>query len=1290
MSSDTVTVLTSLSHPLTKTIVKTETGMVTRTSQNVRFYKGDEIEVDGIRSFAALLEKISANAQKCVVRGAIAPGTNRARMLRRKFPKPDAGEVATLLEVPHHWLLCDFDGVELPPGFDPFANPPHTARFVASKLPECFRDASLWYQFTAGAGIKPGLHIRLGFWLDRPLGEDELKRWLAQKVAEQGRSRRSWFREYPVDPAFFGTAQPNYIAAPIIGAGATDPLTGRCNRSGFVAGDVDTVSVPHIEPRPERSATSGPSSTTEGGLTFAESLAAIGDHEGGQGCHTALRYAVALYWRFKVAEASPETLKRLLEARIADADWDAVAHSAEYLRNEIAGLDRLIDSIRGQQRESDRLEEEERTRAICPWPEAGLSLAEAEPILRRHVDQFFGQAVPEGIAQREEYEAALELYKEEVEARRRESAEVEFGLMDADELFADIDPDQPEAPRYAQHGIRITAGAGKTHAAIARIVADVETDGRSFVYSVPNHAKAEEVSIQLNEMAGAQIASVWQGIDRDDPSSLGAKMCRRAEMVKAVVKSSGSITDACGSPGRGFCPFHPAAGGPCAYRRQANEKPKVWVITHPTLATQPQPSMDEADALVVDEALGLGSYREDDLPLADFASARKVPSPLDGILTRVQRALGRVAPGTFVSRAPFEEEGVGPDLCDVALRCEAYGFERVAKAFSPASEDDAIISQVEAAGEANRYVLTRQAFWRALRQLLGSDDATSARMKMLPGEGAAIRIVIAVRPHPRWLERPVLHIDATLDPTIGRTWLPRLEMLADIRVEKGEGVIVQQIVDEKAVSYGRIIPGAGADKSAAKRSAQESNLKKIMRKIEVSAATDRHQAGATGCVVPKELEDQMEANWTLWGTRPANLGIVHFGDLRGRNNLENCRRLIVISRQEPQAREIERLVRAEFGRHPSPELAEGYYPARPIALRTGGNSRSVVKEAYHPDRSAGAVLRQIRDAEVAQAVHRARPVRRGKDRPLVIEIVSGVPVDIAVDSTGTFDDWLDTSPADLLLARGMWSDFWGHKQAVLFDLYPTAQAVRRGFQENLTASALRDELEPVIGGKGAQGPYKDTLIRRLGSFADAVFWPSYRYRVDGDRRSHVVAIDPSLHKDARSAWAARLGKSLAIFEQIERPAAAELGAPGDQVDGPPIIRLQRAPSIVSDIFGINRRDPAAPPLPAAPLHVRTHAGHVRFWADGGEGQPIVMRSKPAPTESRAPAEPLLTIEAISRRLGISSFALKNAMGRSRYRKLAAEDRDRAAIRWMTLRVGRDQFLSAVRSLADDIRRGTPG
>ena len=71
--------------------------------------------------------------------------------------------------------------------------------------------------------------MRLWFWLDTALSDDEAKVWL---------------RDAPVDLAVFNAVQPIYTAAPIFSDGRADPVPVR---SGIREGWVDSVSSPDIE-----------------------------------------------------------------------------------------------------------------------------------------------------------------------------------------------------------------------------------------------------------------------------------------------------------------------------------------------------------------------------------------------------------------------------------------------------------------------------------------------------------------------------------------------------------------------------------------------------------------------------------------------------------------------------------------------------------------------------------------------------------------------------------------------------------------------------------------------------------------------------------------------------------------------------------------------------------------------------------------------------------------------------------------------------------------------------------
>lgn len=1288
--TDTVTVLTSLDPPCAKAIYLKEDGTLEATGIKHAFeYKGVERRVNDLWSLADLLDELSEFTHKCIVRGGILPGVNRARMRRLKHAREGAS--ATLAEQSRYWLLVDIDQLPVPENVDLYRNVEETIRkHVLSRLPVVFHGASCWYQFTGGQGVKSGLNVRLAFYLDRPLSHAEIKTCLCRRRPLPGVPKKLWPKQFPIDPALYSAVQEHYVARPKILSGAWDPLAGVCERSGRIRGASDVVVVPDIsQMAQDREVSDAASPATAGGggeaSSFEEYLSQIGDHECGNGCHMALLSAAGYYFYKHGADASLARLKRHLLRRMRTAYWDPKKHPRDYIEGEIKRIDDLIDSTRGYQREAERVEEEKRAQAISPWPtEPEVTLVEGEALLQAATTRFFREVVPEGIKRRKAYGEARAAF--DAEMRDVSSAELEFGA-DADAIFSsDVGP--PEPPAFVQQGVKVTPGVGKTTAAERELVACAKATGQSGVIAVPTHSKAQETEANINKLAGEQIAATWRGISQDDPENAGEKMCRRAPVAVAVVKSSGSISDLCGSEKRGFCSFRDV----CGYRRQATRTPDIWVITHQLLATKPQETMADAHALVIDEAPGF-SIREDDLSLSDFSANRK-SDDLRAWLRRAGGVLDQIGPGEYLPRAPFEDDGFTSAVCSNLIRYEHHDYVKVAPAFNPADTDGVIEEKIEALAPANRQVEIRKAFWRELGIFLAGQEATAPRMRMSL-DGTAIRISSPRLPHPDWLNRPVLHLDATLNPLVVKTWLPLFELVADIRVERGCATL-HQIIDQ-AVSHGHVVPGSGLNQSAETRASQEASAQRIMRVTEVKAAKARRACKLYSSVFPKGTEDYVERTWKEWGTRPANLVLGHHNAVRGLNAFETSAVLVNLSRPEPRLADMEHQARILFNRHPRPSLGSGHYPRRTVALRTNVNAKVTIDETYHPDQWVDALLRQHRDAEVAQAIHRGRPVRRDVSRPLTIENISGVPVDFPVDTTGTLAEWLNVSPADILLARGMWPLSWEHKQVVLSDLYSTDEAARRGFSRNRTASQARGSLDGRLRGKSGQSPYNDSLIRDLPGFQEAMEWPVYRYKAVGAKRAHPVAFDPTLHPDPREAWTARLGKPLDLFKKIERPnmpGRSGLVASEDRLGGPPVVRPPAAPLVASDLFGTDRRVSGAPPLPAAPMHLKTDAGHVRFWPDGGEGQPILLRSvsKPdqvAPNRPPPVAEPLLTVDDIRAHVGVSVFALKTAMGRSKYRKLQGEERERAAIRWLTVKVGREQFIAAVRDLGETTKRGRP-
>lgn len=173
----------------------------------------------------AVLSRLLGRRDIAVVRGGIADPGMTERVRRLLHADPLTGDTPTLTAIPRSWLALDMDGLERPHGL-PADDLEGCAQAAIQSLPAAFHRASCIGQASASHGIKPGIRMRLWFWLSRPTAGSELKRWL------QGTA---------TDPAVFGPAQLIYTAAPLFAEGVRDHLPRRMVRLPGAA----TVAVPH-------------------------------------------------------------------------------------------------------------------------------------------------------------------------------------------------------------------------------------------------------------------------------------------------------------------------------------------------------------------------------------------------------------------------------------------------------------------------------------------------------------------------------------------------------------------------------------------------------------------------------------------------------------------------------------------------------------------------------------------------------------------------------------------------------------------------------------------------------------------------------------------------------------------------------------------------------------------------------------------------------------------------------------------------------------------------------------
>lgn len=181
--------------------------------------------LDGFDSFVNALRTLVDQPTWYAVRGEPKAELDLGNM-RRSHVEPGA----TLVERARRWVLLDLDKVMLEVKAADFAADPRRYAIAARNLlPPCFRTVACWFQATGSAGVKPGVRLRLGFWLDRAVSSSEWRQWT-----------ESW--DVEIDKSLFTASQPHYTAKPVFLEGAIDPVQGE--RCGVLEGATNEVTVP--------------------------------------------------------------------------------------------------------------------------------------------------------------------------------------------------------------------------------------------------------------------------------------------------------------------------------------------------------------------------------------------------------------------------------------------------------------------------------------------------------------------------------------------------------------------------------------------------------------------------------------------------------------------------------------------------------------------------------------------------------------------------------------------------------------------------------------------------------------------------------------------------------------------------------------------------------------------------------------------------------------------------------------------------------------------------------------
>lgn len=937
-----------------------------------------------------------------VIRGGLRDGL-APRFRRLLHAKPDA--VPTLRHAARDYVIFDIDGAHgVLPWYSPGESDYETTVFAVEELvrellPAEFHSVNGWFGFSGGHGVKPGMSLRLFFRLSRALGTEELKAWLGH------------LKPRGLDTSVFSPAQQILLAPPILDNGVTDPVLVR---TGLITGMRNIVVVPEIaalealhHARPtRRSETVQTGRADSGGMShdgnavrasrrktigYVNALESIGDGPGQGGIHNAILSTVGAWVRSYGPDADPTPLVCEIRRQLANAVVDGAQHSPAYINEQLAALPDLIRDVQGMEsarRDSHSAAEAARMRAAVAADRALVRTTadEAAQRVRDAVDGFIS-GVPKW-------------------ARRRDAV----WTASHRDGFGRQYPAPGEATAWRRRGaIIVDPGVGKTEAVIVGMARILKAHPKlRIAYVVPAHKLADDIVRRLNEQGGADLAAVWRGLNQPDPDEAGATMCRRPADAELVQRAGGDLSQLCGTDARGYCPFHPRRGGSCAYVRQRDLGPLIWVVPAALLVravprAMQRPSIDfeigghdysatppPFDLMILDEApflSWLGGFDGEGLcvPLAwlDLAQLGVAQTKIsDDSGVAVARALAQLRamltamrePGNAADDCVDGRDGGGVDFLQAAetLR-NAAGSPSV----DPMTSGEGLAMQLNGRVAAMEKI---RAVQRLLRVAKGVHDGTEAAACLESAQMSdgmpAVRVRWREDIHPSWLDGPVLYLDATAKLRLAEQWLGKVEELVTARAAAPYMRIVQ--VDDRAFGYGSLI--AGSDAIAARRAmGYQRRIGELMR------VAHAEQTGCGLLVGPVALIDQM----TQAGLVPPNWLTASYGALRGVDTAKAVSVVVVVSRQLPAPVVVEQMAQVVFRRSIKHQEFDWYPTTQAIRLMHDGTGRQAEIEC-HEDPDAEIIRWTICEAEVLQALGRSRGVRRGADNPVLAFVLNRV------------------------------------------------------------------------------------------------------------------------------------------------------------------------------------------------------------------------------------------------------------------------------------------------------------
>jgi putative DNA primase/helicase len=557
-------------------------------------------------------------------------------------------------------------------------------------------------------------------------------------------------------------------------------------------------------------------------------------------------------------------------------------------------------------------------------------------------------------------------------------------------------------------GMKVQVGLGKTEAAIEESVKWVNAGHGNVVFAVPTHRLGGEIIERVKSKAGANIqVAIWRGREADDPDT-GEKMCRDIETVKSVQNVGGDPQSLVCIKGEKKCPYFDV----CGYQKQRQQTGQIWIVAHHALFTQKPEVIPKPSLCIIDETFVSAGMRGisgspimvserqlEKLPNSNFGTMKTADLVADLKPIRDKLlALVKDQDDDQLSRQAVIDAGLTSEECKQAAKRE---WERkIDVDIYPGMSADERKKKLSAAKE-NSEIPRMARMWKLLEELIDIDHDRSGTLsiKEESNEGATYRGVRL-----KWRESirdgwkaPTLHVDATMEPELIRSYLPNIKILDEIKAATPHQKITQY-VDRSFSKYALIRNDSDF-------------IDKVWQWCEHRA---RVSGGKWLVVIPKDAEEIIREKYDI----PEYISLAHHKAISGRDEWKDVRGLIVVGRTLPPTHAVESITGVLTGKFTEVTKAGEFYAQRtvPISDARGRTETIEVDTAGHP--IAEAVRRSICEAEITQIIGRARGVNRTEDNPVEIHVLNNLPLEEPIDELA---EWKPLTLDEKLFAqKGIW------------------------------------------------------------------------------------------------------------------------------------------------------------------------------------------------------------------------------------------------------------------------------